>query len=237
MAGAAAGNNTWRSAAALVNPSAAAPCRQSCDTDDNPDSVARIRMGNTMQASVSPPDTIEKPRPRNRQKNALPNRPNTIEGMPARTSSARLMVRAARLERRENSLSQTATPTPSGTATARVTASIKSVETRMVEMPPLRPELLGASVRNAHDNFANPCATISSTIHKKKPATSAAAIQTAAEKTRSRKRDELPKGNAASAPYRALISSCMSVDRALRNTIRNYRKCRNHKRQYQPRNK
>ena len=62
------------------------------------------------QASVSPPERIEKPRPRVTLKKALPKRPKTMEGTPARTSRQSRTARAMRPPARVNSLSQTGVP-------------------------------------------------------------------------------------------------------------------------------
>jgi hypothetical protein len=56
----------------------------------------------------------------------------------------------------------------------------------MVEMPPLRPALRGASVKNANESLAKPCETISNTIHRKNDIANMAANQTAAVKSVSR---------------------------------------------------
>ena len=81
--GTAAGSSRWSSVAVRDNPRAAAPSRYSSGTARKPSSMERIRIGSTMQASVRPPDRIEKPRPSVLQKKALPNSPKTIDGTPA----------------------------------------------------------------------------------------------------------------------------------------------------------
>src|SRR5688572_27894908 len=130
-------------------------------------SVVRMRSGSTMQASVRPPDRIEKPSPSWMQKKALPKRPNTTDGTAARASRLICTMRPSRLRCGSNSDRNTATPTASGTAMARQTIKIRKVETRIGPMPPARPAFSGASVTNDQEICPNPLPKRSRSTHRK----------------------------------------------------------------------
>ena len=59
-------------------------------------SVARIRVGNTISARVKPPEITDHPSPRKITKNAKPNNPKMIEGIPAKIISHSLLGNVVR---------------------------------------------------------------------------------------------------------------------------------------------
>jgi hypothetical protein len=110
-----------------------------------------MRIGSTMQASVRPPDRIEKPSPSVLQKKALPKSPKTIDGTPDSTSRLRRVSRPNRLSSVVNSASKIAVPMPMGRETPRQTPKINPVETMIGPIPPSRPAFRGGAVRNVHE--------------------------------------------------------------------------------------
>src|SRR5688572_20076185 len=114
-----------------------------------------------MQASVRPPERIEKPSPSVLQKKALPNRPKTIDGTPAKISRLRRVIRPNRLWSDVNSARRAAVPIPMGRDTARQTPRIKDVEIRIGPIPPWRPAFSGGAVRNDQETWLSPCQTMS----------------------------------------------------------------------------
>ena len=85
--GIAAGKRMVRIVVGFERPRAAADNRCSLEMARKLSSAVRIKIGNTMQAKVRPPDKIENPNPKVWQNRALPNSPKTIDGTPASTSS------------------------------------------------------------------------------------------------------------------------------------------------------
>jgi hypothetical protein len=138
-----------------------------------------------MQAKVNPPDRMEKPSPNVLQKNALPKRPKTIDGTPARMSRLRRIIRANRLWPEENSARRTAVPILMGKDAARQTAKIKDVETRIVLIPPRRPTFSGGVVRNVQETWVTPCQMMSPTIHQNVAVTRATDPHTQADASHS----------------------------------------------------
>src|SRR5215831_679486 len=185
--GAAAGRSRWNSVVVRDIPRAAADMRYSAGTARNPSSVDRMRIGSTMQASVRPPDRIEKPSPRILQKKALPNKPKMMDGTPDRMSRLRRVRRPKTLSSVVNSASRTAAPTPIGTDTARHTLRIKPVETSMGPIPPARPAFLGAELRNSQESLSSPCHTMSPSNQRKITVTTPAQVQTSTVTIRSRR--------------------------------------------------
>ena len=144
----AAGSRTRRMAENRDIPKAAAPRRQSSGTILKPCSIVRTRSGRIMHARVRPPARIENPIPSQILKNALPNKPNTIDGTPARTSRLRLVHAATRLPTGMISARKIAVARPSGVAATIAIVTIRAVDTRMGAIPPLRPAPAGASTMN-----------------------------------------------------------------------------------------
>src|SRR5919199_2633089 len=140
--------------------------------------MERMKIGRTMQASVRPPDSTEKPKPNAIQKKALPNSPKTIDGTPARTSKLRRTKRPKTFWSEVNSASSIAVPVPRGTETAMHTPSIRTVETMIGPMPPSRPASSGLEVKNSQESCPAPRQTMSPSSQRNIIVTEAAAAHT-----------------------------------------------------------
>ena len=90
-------------------------------------SVVRMMRGSTMMASVHPPDSSDSRQPRPVTKNSMPNRPNTMEGMPCKVSVVMRTTRTSLEPRGAYSTSQMAANTPSGVAMTSERAVISTV--------------------------------------------------------------------------------------------------------------
>ena len=93
MPGRAWGSTTLRMVCHWVPPRLTLTVRKLCGTARSASSAVLMITGSVMIASVSEPARIDVPKPRNSTNKPSPNRPYTIEGMPARLMIARRMVR------------------------------------------------------------------------------------------------------------------------------------------------
>ena len=111
-----------------VPPRLAETVRNSWGTARSASSAVLMITGRVMMARVREPARMDVPNRRNSTNIPRPNRPYTMEGMPARFTMARRMARVSRVSR-AYSERYTAPPTPMGTATSAVPRVRRSVPT------------------------------------------------------------------------------------------------------------
>ena len=103
-----------------------------------------MMVGSIINVMVNVPDIKLNPIPRYSAKKIYPNKPNMMEGIPARVSVPKCRTRIRKFCL-EYSVRNTAASTPMGTAMISVNTIIKIVLRIMVEIPPTVPPSLGSS--------------------------------------------------------------------------------------------
>ena len=119
----------------LVAPNARLASRQERGTCLRASSVVLMITGRVRTASVRMPESRLTLKPRAVTKKAKPNRPNTIEGTPARLATDRRTISTTG-PCLPYSLSHTAQATPKGNAMAMAPAASRKVPTRHGNTPP-----------------------------------------------------------------------------------------------------
>ncbi len=102
-------------------------------------------VGRIITARVKPPESIDQPKLRCITKKINPNSPKMMEGIPARQSVPKRIIRLIWLSL-VYSVRKIAVPTPNGVANAIATTVSIAVPIIVENMPPSLPILLGLSI-------------------------------------------------------------------------------------------
>ncbi len=140
-------------------PSPSAPSRYPSGTVRSARCVFRTMRGSTIRANVAAPLSREYPIPSTSTKSTMPKSPKITEGIPARVSVANSTDRT-NMPVSAYSFRYTAAPTPTGTATAKVSTMTYSVFTRLPPMPTVPLQALVTEVRNRMLSIRKPLENI-----------------------------------------------------------------------------